>query len=374
MVTLITLGYSLRRMRNEDTVNPSMSGRILVVEDDEATRELIVSMLLSDGHHCRKASNGQEALDLLESGEPVDLVLSNLMMPRLDGRELLQRVKATYPGIPFVVETGINDSPLRAVLMQEGAYDYLLKPFERDQLLATVHRALEYRRLKLENRAYVTNLESLVTARTDQLRQAVTTLERSYDISLELIGDALALKDTAAEQHSKRVTAFTISLARAMALSSDKIRTIARGAFLHDIGKIAIPDTILFKPAALTADETAVMRQHCLKGYEILKKVSFLAEAAEIVYGHHERYDGTGYPRGLKDEEIPLGARIVAIANTLDVITSDEPYRPAQSFAAAREEIQKCSGTQFDPGIVETFLAQPEHIWDDLRREIEKQN
>jgi putative nucleotidyltransferase with HDIG domain len=351
-----------------------MPGRILVVEDEEPIRELIVSMLLSDGHNCRKASNGQEALDLLESGEPVELIVSNLIMPRLDGRELLKRVKAQYPDLPVVLTTGASDVSLCVAAMQDGAYDYLLKPFARDQLLATVHRALEYRRLKAERRIYVTNLESLVTARTDQLRQAVTTLERSYDISLELIGDALALKDMDAEQHSKRVTAFTINLARAMGLSSDSTRTIARGAFLHDIGKIAIPDAILFKPVALTADEEVVMRQHCLKGYEILKKVSFVAEAAEIVYCHHERYDGTGYPRGLKGDEIPLGARIVAVANTLDVITSDQPYRPAQSFAAARKEIQRCSGSQFDPQVVATFLAQPEPIWGDLRKEIERHN
>lgn len=349
-----------------------MPGRILVVEDDEPTRELIVSMLLSDGHHCRKASNGQEALDLLESGEPVELIVSNLVMRRLDGHELLKRVKAGYPDIPFVLTTSVADVSVRVAIMQDGAYDYLLKPFARDQLLATVHRALEYRRLKSENRAYVANLEHLVTARTEQLRHALTTLERSYDISLELIGDALALKNTNAELHSKRVTAFSISFARAMYLSSDQIRTIARGAFLHDIGKIAIPDAILFKPTVLTADEEAVMREHCLKGYEILKKVLFVAEAAEIVYSHHERYDGTGYPRGQRGEEIPLGARIVAVANTLDVITSDQPYRRAQSAAAAREEIRKCSGTQFDPEIVKTFLAMPEDLWGGLKREIEQ--
>lgn len=351
-----------------------MAGRILVVEDDEATREIIVSMLLSDGHHCRKASNGQEALDLLESGEPLELIVSNLIMPRVDGHKLLQRVKLEYPEIPVVLTTGVSDVSLRMAVMQDGAYDYLLKPFERDQLLATVHRALEYRRLKLENRSYRENLELLVTARTDQLRQAVTTLERSYDTSLELIGNALALKDAETESHSKRVTAFAISIARALGLPSDQIRTIARGAFLHDVGKIAIPDAILFKPGALSADEETVMRQHCLKGYEILKKVSFVAEAAEIAYGHHEHYDGTGYPRELKGEQIPLGARIVAIADTLDTMTSDQTYRPAQSFAAAREAIRGNSGTQFDSSVVETFVAMPEHVWGDLRREIEKQN
>jgi HD-GYP domain-containing protein (c-di-GMP phosphodiesterase class II) len=156
-------------------------------------------------------------------------------------------------------------------------------------------------------------------------------------------------------------------------MSADQIRIIARGAFLHDIGKLAIPDAIVFKPGPLTVEELAVMHQHCVQGYRITKRVPFLAEAAEVVYCHHERYDGNGYPRGLEGEQIPLGARIVAIANTLDAITSDLPYRPAPSVRAAREEIHRCSGTQFDPGIVESFMAMPETIWDDLRREIEVQ-
>jgi putative nucleotidyltransferase with HDIG domain len=348
--------------------------RILVVEDDETTREFIVSILASAGYDCRQGADGQEALDLIESDKPFDLVLSNLMMPRLNGRELLTRVKATHPDIPFVMQTGNRDPSLCATVIRDGACEYLVKPFDRDQLLAAVRRAIEFRRLTLENRSYQTNLEQLVTARTDQLRQAVIELERSHDISLDLIGNALALKDAEAGMHSKRVAAFTISVSRAMGLSADQIRTIARGAFLHDIGKLSIPDAVLRKPSGLTPDEAALMRRHCLTGYEILQTVPFLADAAEIVHAHHERHDGEGYPRGLKGEQIPLGARIVALADALDVITSDQPYRRAQSVTAAREEIRRCSGTQFDPSVVETFMAMPEHIWGDLRREVEKHN
>jgi putative nucleotidyltransferase with HDIG domain len=292
------------------------------------------------------------------------------MMPRMTGEELLPKLKDKYPDIPVVIETGVHDISIALVAIRNGAYDYLLKPFEREQLLATVKRALEYRRLKLENRAYQTNLEALVTARTEQLRQAVTTLEGSYDISLELAGDALALKDPAAERHSKRVTAFSIAIARAMGLPADQIRVIARGAFVHDIGKIAIPDMILFNPSALTSNEMGVMRQHCAKGYEIIKKLPFLAEAAEIVYCHHESYEGSGYPRGLKGEQIPIGARIVAVANTLDAITSNLPYRPAQSLEVAKTEIEGGAGSQFDPEIVSTFLLMPENTWSDLAKGI----
>jgi putative nucleotidyltransferase with HDIG domain len=369
------IGYpdylGLRLPKGSDMTNRPMPVRILVVEDEEAIGELIVSILASAGYECRQAADGEEALAALASAEPFDLVLSNLMMPRLDGRELLQRVKAEYPDIPFIVETAVHDVPLRATLMREGAYDYLLKPFEPDQLLAAVHRALEYSRLKLENRAYLANLESLVATRTEQLRQAVTTLERSYDISVDFMGDAMALNDVEAEGHSKRVAAFTIAIARATGVPTDRIRIIARGAYLHDIGELAIPDAILLKPTTLTAEEMVVMRHHCLAGHEIVKKVPFLDEAAEIVYAHHESYDGTGYPRGLKGEEIPLSARMVAIADTLDAIISDQSYRCAQPVSAARKEIRRCSGTQFDPKIVETFMAMDEHIWGDLRKEID---
>jgi putative nucleotidyltransferase with HDIG domain len=275
--------------------------------------------------------------------------------------------------MPVVMVTAVHDISVALSAIRNGAYDYLLKPFEREQLLATVRRALENRRLKLENRAYQTNLESLVAARTDQLRKAMGNLERSYDITLEALGNALDLKDAETEGHSKRVTAFTIAIARAMGLSADQIRVIARGAFLHDIGKMAIPDAILRKPGALTPDEMATMREHAYRGYQMLRIIPFLGEAAEIVYSHQEKFDGSGYPRGLKGEEIPLGARIFSVADTLDAITSDRPYRPAQTLSAARIEIEKWSGRQFDPDVVKIFLAMKENIWADLRKEIDSQ-
>ncbi len=155
-----------------------------------------------------------------------------------------------------------------------------------------------------------------------------------------------------------------------MGLQKEEINVIARGAFLHDIGKMAIPDNILLKPGKLTEEETAIMREHAYSGYKMLSKIPFLGEAAEIVYSHQERYDGLGYPRGLKGDEIPLGARIFAIADTLDAITSDRVYRPAQSFQAARKEIEAWSGRQFDPAIVKVFLEMPDKIWEDLRKDI----
>ena len=349
-----------------------MPDRILVVDDEEAIREIVASMLSSAGYACKQAASGMEALAVLNSGEEFELMLSDLMMADLDGIGLLERTKEKYPDMPVVMVTAVHDISVALAAIRNGAYDYLLKPFERDQLLATVSRALENRRLKLENRTYQSNLESLVEARTDQLQAAMSSLERSYDITLEALGDALDLKDAETEGHSRRVTAFTIAIAQKMGLQKDDIRVIARGAFLHDIGKMAIPDKILRKPDKLSADEVDIMKEHAWYGYKILRNIPFLNEAAEIVYSHQERFDGTGYPRRLKGEEIPLGSRIFSIADTFDAITSDRPYRPKQSDEAARKEIQLWSGRQFDPRIVEIFLSMPDNIWEDLRRDIDK--
>jgi len=208
-------------------------------------------------------------------------------------------------------------------------------------------------------------------AENRRLHARASDLERSYDSTLQSLGDALDLKDGSSGGHSKRVCAYSMALARAMGLTPDQIAVLARGAFLHDIGKMAIPDHILLKPSGLTPDEFDVMREHCLKGYLIVQKIPFLVpEPAEIVYSHHERYDGTGYPRRLQGKQIPLGARVVAVSNTLDSITTNLPYRAARSFQTAREEIQAGSGGQFDPDVVATLQQMPNDIFQELHRAI----
>src|SRR5271165_1455609 len=276
------------------------SERILIVDDEETVREIISSHLAGAQFTTCQAASGIAALALLESGEEFDLLLSDLLMPEMDGTVLLERVREKFPELPVVMVTAVYDIQVALQARRNGAYDYLLKPFEREQLLDTVRRALEYRRLRRENEAYRVNLEALVAARTQQWKNAVANLERSYDITLEALGDALDLKDAETEGHSRRVTAFTIAIAKRMGLQKEQISVIARGAFLHDIGKMAIPDDILRKPGKLTEDEVATMREHCYLGYKIINRIPFLAEAAEIVYSHQEKYDGTGYPRGLK--------------------------------------------------------------------------
>ena len=297
-------------------------------------------------------------------------MLSDLMMAELDGIGLLAKTKERYPDMPVVMVTAVHDISVALAAIRNGAYDYLLKPFEREQLLAMVRRALENRRLKMENRAYQTNLESLVSARTEQLHQAMSELEHSYDITLEALGNALDLKDAETEGHSKRVTAFTIAMARAMGINAERMRIIARGAFLHDIGKMAVPDAILRKPGPLTPDEKAIMREHCYRGYEIVRRIPFLSRPPRSSTPTRSSMTAPAIHVDLRASRFPLAARIFSVADTLDAITSDRPYRAAQSFPAARDEIARWSGRQFDPEVVDTFMEMPDIVWRDLRREI----
>jgi len=334
---------------------------------------MIGATLERQGYDVQLASCGRDALEILEH-DAFDLVLTDIVMQDGNGITLLERIRGQQPHLPVVMVTAIHDISVAIDSMRRGAYDYLLKPFEREHLLNTVLRALDYRQALQENHNYQQNLEQVVRARTEMLRQAMEDLEHSYDVTLEALGDALDLKDSETEGHSKRVTAYTIALARAMGIAPAEIKIIARGAFLHDIGKMAIPDNILRKPGPLNREEQEVMREHCTRGYHILRKIPFLSEAAEIVFAHQEHFDGTGYPSGLRGGEIPIGARIFAIADTLDAVTSDRPYRKARSFDTAREEILRCSGTQFDPSVVEVFLKIPNELWHELRSEITGQN
>jgi putative nucleotidyltransferase with HDIG domain len=343
--------------------------QILVVDDEEAIREVVSTMLESKGYRCTAVSNGRAAQEQVKKSTP-DLVLSDMIMPEMDGIRLLDWIREYDPEVPVIMVTAIHDISTALEAIRRGAYDYILKPFEKDQLFLGVGRALQHRRLVAENRSYQLKLEQQVEERTAQLTGALAQLEQSYDDTLEALGSALDLKDAETEGHCQRVTAFTISIAKAMPVPNPYLPVLARAAFLHDIGKMAIPDGILRKPGPLTDSEKEVMRKHCEIGYNMLIRIPFLRDAAEIVLAHQEFYDGTGYPRGLKGDQIPLGARIFTIADSLDAMISDRPYRKALPMSHACQEIRRCAQTQFDPKVVEVFLTIPEQHWIDLREHL----
>jgi putative nucleotidyltransferase with HDIG domain len=194
-------------------------------------------------------------------------------------------------------------------------------------------------------------------------------IEHTYDETLEALAAALDLRDNDTAGHSRRVTLYSLEMAKRLHFSSDELKQLERGAYLHDIGKIGIPDSILLKPAKLTPEETAIMQTHVRIGYELMSRVAFLSSAAEIVLTHQECYDGKGYPQGLAGEEIPLGARIFAISDTLDAMMSDRPYRRGRPYSVACDEITRESGKQFDPQVVAVFHSIPEEIWAKIRAE-----
>lgn len=340
--------------------------KILVCDDEEAIREVVSTLLEAQGYSCTVVPDGSQALQKIKSNSH-DLVLSDIVMPEMDGMRLLRHLREQDKDIPVIMVTAMHDISIALEAIRAGAYDYILKPFEKDQLYHSVRRALEHRHLVLENRSYQRNLEHLVAERTQQLSITLQNLEQSYDYTLEALGGALDAKDAETEGHCQRVTAITILIAKVMKVGKEPLRHIARGAFLHDIGKMGIPDQVLRKPGPLTEDERELMKRHCDIGYTVLKRIPFLKEAAEIVLSHQEFYNGTGYPRGLKGQEIPIGARIFAVADTFDAMTSDRPYRKALPVSAARAEIQKFSGVQFDPQVVKAFLSKPDEFWAEIR-------
>jgi putative nucleotidyltransferase with HDIG domain len=224
--------------------------------------------------------------------------------------------------------------------------------------------------LEKENAEFTRVLMGEVQQKTAQLTDALELLTQAYDDTIEALGSALDLKDTETYGHSQRVTAYTISIAKKVPVPLPYLTVLARAAFLHDIGKMAIPDKILRKTSPLDDSEKQILRTHCEIGYNMLTRIPFLREAADIVLAHHEFFDGTGYPRGLRGEQIPLGARIMFIANALDSMLSDCPYRNALPMSQAREEIRRCAGTQFDPKIVEVFRSIPENHFIELRENL----
>jgi len=343
-------------------------GRVLVVDDEPSMRKLLATMLTDSGVACGTAASGEEALGVLEQGE-VTAVLADLHMPRLSGMQLLMQVRPRYPDVAFLVVTGEDDVRVGIEAMKNGADDYLVKPLQPNVVLASLRRALEKKVLQRELEKYKRQLEEMVEKRTEQLQSALGQLEGSYRDTLRALGAAIDLRDGPTAGHSHRVALYSLKIAGELGLREQELKTLSMGASLHDIGKLAIPDSILLKPGALSQEEWCIMRTHVQIGYDLVKQIPFLSEAAEIVLTHHERWDGTGYPRGLAGMEVPLGARIFAVADTLDAMTSDRPYRSAGSFREAHEEIRRLSGIQYDPRVCDGFLRIPVEVWEGIRIE-----
>jgi putative nucleotidyltransferase with HDIG domain len=342
--------------------------RVLVVDDDPAFRRLLGFLLAEAGIEHQSAANGEEALERLAAME-FSAILCDLTMPGMSGRELLEFVHSTYPKVAFFVITGHNQVGTAVELMQLGAEDYLVKPFEAEVVIASLRRGFHKKCLEQEVLHYRSCLEQMVSEKTEQLRFALARVEESYDQTLEALGSAIDLRDSETAGHSRRVCLYSLEIARAFGCSSAELVPLGRGAWLHDIGKLALPDSILLKPGPLSPIERTTMQTHVTVGYELVSKISFLSDAVDVVLNHHERYDGQGYARKLGGKEIPLPARIFSIADALDAMTSNRPYQTALPFDEASKRVRSGAGTQFDPEIAEAFLSLPLSTWMNIRRE-----
>ncbi|MEE9219037.1 MAG: HD domain-containing phosphohydrolase [Acidobacteriota bacterium] len=357
--------------------------RILIVDDEETIRELLMDGLGGEGYDCKSCSSARDALSLLQN-EPFDLMLSDIDMPGTSGVQLLQDVKSAKLNTDVIMVTGVVDTETAINSIRMGASDYVTKPFNLDEVLLIVERTLEKRRLIQENRDYQRNLETRVQERTAELESknqeveelftelkiAFNEVRQAYQDILEALMAALDTRDTETQGHSLRVAEYTITIARTMGMVEPELTHMRRGALLHDVGKIGIPDAILRKPAKLTEEEWVVMRQHPEIGYQMLQGIKFLEQSLPIVIAHQERYDGTGYPRQLAGEQIPLGARIFAVADTLDAMTSNRPYRAALPYERAYQEVLDYSGIQFDPKVVKAFCTIHKDEWTQIQQRV----
>jgi len=339
----------------------------LLIVDDEPEIRSVLCRLLGELYMCEAAASAEEALALLSEKE-FDLVLSDIQMEGMSGLELLPQLRSLAPDTQVIMISGMGamESPIEA--MRAGAYDYLMKPFDLLHVEAAVERALEHRALLATKRHYENYLEELVRQRTGELKSALDSLAEAYRATLKALTSALETRDQETHGHSERVVNFSLRLGQELNLNEDDLRSLEFGALLHDIGKIGVPDAILRKPSKLTEAEWKEMREHPLHGQRILSGIGFLTGAARVVAEHHEKWDGSGYPLGLRGAEIDLNARIFAVADAFDAMTNDRVYRAALSYETAVAELDEYAGRQFDPQVVEAFRHISRSEWDEMRR------
>ena len=335
---------------------PPPPPRILIVDDDESVRDVISVLLSEEGYTCSVASGADMALEMAEQDE-TPLVISDMKMPGKDGLWLLEAFRDRYPDTAVIMLTGYGDTEAAVDCLRRGAVDYLLKPPKLTDLIRSIERALAKRRIELARKKYQKKLERKVRDRTTELRGALKDVSTTYQNTLLALVSALDAREHETSDHSIRVVEYTTAIANRMTIKGPELDEIGRGALLHDIGKIGVPDAVLLKPGKLTPEEWVEMRKHPDIGFNMIAPIPFLTVPSSIVLSHQERWDGQGYPRRLKGEEIHIGARIFAVADTLDAMTSDRPYRKGTTFANAIAEIDRCSGTQFDPQVVQAFLS-----------------
>jgi putative nucleotidyltransferase with HDIG domain len=346
--------------------------KVLVVDDDPSVCEFLKLAIAPKASRVDVAENAATALEAIESGN-FDIILCDIWMPGCSGMELLSLARQSKWDVGFILATGNVHIDQIIEALHLGASDFLLKPFTLETLEQSISRAFRLLQMERESRAYRTSLEASIERRTRDLMRALRELEENYQTTLEALVLALDAREHETYAHSLRVRAYTLHLARLVSYPPALLPALGHAALLHDIGKVAVADSILLKAGKLTEAEWVQMRRHVLAGEQILNRIPFLKPSAPVVRHHHERYDGKGYPNGVAGEQIPLGARLFTLADTLDAMTSDRAYRKAMGLSEVRVEVSRQRGEQFDPQIADLFLKVPEGVWLEVRDSVEQQ-
>ena len=331
--------------------------KILVVDDEESIRELISQIILREGYPCQTANGVDEALEHM-AADKYSLIISDINMPEKTGLDLLRSVNQSNNNLAVIMVTAVDDRKVAIHTLEMGAYGYIIKPFERNELLINVANALHRRELEINNQRYSEELELMVLERTKKLQDAQNEIRDSREETIFRLAKAAEFRDNETAQHTIRMGHYCEVLAQKAGFAEDLCERLRLAGPLHDVGKIGIPDTILLKPGKLTSEEFEIIKQHSEFGYRILCESTseLLNLGASIAYTHHEKYDGSGYPRNLAKSDIPVEGRIAAICDVFDALTTDRVYKAAMDLEDALEIMREGRAQHFDPVLLDCFL------------------
>jgi response regulator RpfG family c-di-GMP phosphodiesterase len=334
-----------------------LEDRILIVDDEKMIYSVVAQRLAKEGYACVMANNGREALGHFYKNN-FSLIISDIKMPEMNGLELLKNVKAVRPNMMFIIMTAYPEMEMAVEAIRLGATDFIIKPVDLELVVFSVKKALEQKKMEEEIEAHHKHLEKLVEDRTSKLQRALLIIKKGHLDSVRALAGAIDAKDPYTRGHSDRVRKMSMKIGMKMGFTEERLESLVFGTLLHDIGKIGIRDEVLQKKGQLSPEEYQYVQQHPLIGVKIVEGIDFFKDKIPMIRNHHERFDGSGYPDGLTGEVIPLEARIIAVPDAFDAMTSLRPHRRAMPVDEVIEEMEKGKGTQFDPQVLEIFLGE----------------